>query len=124
MLLKKALILSISIVLSCGYVVEAQAGTSCEDKYSYAAFGRLEKSEMDRLKRKYADARRPINNKEKIAVYDREVREILGFSGQQTKTASSGRIEHRIWIDRDNCKRKVKASFKDSKLVRLKSYGF
>ena len=124
MLLKKALILSISIVLSCGYVVEAQARTSCEDKYSYAAFGTLEQSDLNRLKKKYADARRPMNNKEKVPVYDYEVQGILGFSGEQTKTASNGRIEHRIWLDRDNCKRKVKASFRDSKLVRLKSYGF
>ena len=124
MLLEKASILLISTVLSCGYVSAAQAKTTCEDKYSYAAFGTLEKSDMDRLKKKYVDARRAINNKEKVPVYDYEVQGILGFSGEQTKTASNGRIEHRIWIDRDNCKRKVKASFKDSQLIQLKSYGF
>ena len=124
MFLKKALILSISVILSCGYVATAQAETSCEDKYSYAAFGTLEKNDLDRLKKKYADARRPMNNKEKVPVYDYDVQGILGFSGQQTKIANNGRIEHRIWIDRDNCKRKVKASFRDTQLVRFKSYGF
>lgn len=124
MLLKKALILSISIILSCGYVEAANANTTCQDKFSSAAFGSLEKSDLDRLKKKYVAARRPIKNKEKVPVYDYEVRGILGFSGQQTKTASGGRIEYRIWIDRDNCKRKVKAAFRDGELVKIQSYGF
>lgn len=124
MLLKKVLILSISIILSCGYAEIAHADSACQDKFSYAAFGSLEKSDMDRLKKKYVNARRPIKNKEKVPVYDYEVRGILGFSGEQTKTASNGRIEHRIWIDRHNCKRKIKASFRNNQLVQLKSYGF
>ena len=90
----------------------------------YAAFGTLEKSDIDRLKKKYVNARRPIKNKKRVPVYDYEVQGILGFSGEQTKTASNGRIEHRIWIDRGNCKRKVKASFRDNQLVKIKSYGF
>jgi len=121
-LLKKTLILLISTILSCGYIPIAKASTTCQDKFSYAAFGSLEKTDMDRLKKKYVAARRPI--KDRVPLYDYDVRGILGFSGQQTKTASNGRIEHRIWIDRDNCKRKVKASFRDNELMQLKSYGF
>ena len=122
MLFKKALILSISIILGCGYIPSVQASTTCQDKFSYAAFGSLEKTDMDRLKKKYVAARRPI--KDRVPLYDYDVRGMLGFSGEQTKTASNGRIEHRIWIDRDNCKRKVKASFRDGELVKIQSYGF
>ena len=122
MLLKKALILSLSIVLSCGYVEMAQANSACQDKFSYAAFGSLEKSDMDRLKKRFLSTRR--SPKYAVPVYLYDVQSILGFSGQQTKTAGNGRIEHRIWIDRHNCKRKVKASFRDRELVKIKSHGF
>lgn len=121
---KKLLTLSISIVLSCGYVEVAHANSACQDKFSSTAFGNLEKSDLDRLKKEYVAARRPIKSKERNPLYDYEVKMILGFSGEQTKTASNGRIEQRIWIERDNCKRKIKASFRDSQLVQLKSYGF
>ena len=124
MLFKKISVLTVAIVLSCGHIPIAQANTACQDKFSIAAFGILQKSDLDRLKKRYIAARRSIKNEEKDALYDYEVQDILGFSGQQIKTANNGRIEHRIWIDRDNCKRKVKATFKDSELVQLKNYGF
>ncbi|MEL6496482.1 MAG: hypothetical protein AAFQ41_15365, partial [Cyanobacteria bacterium J06623_7] len=119
MLLKKLSILSISIILSCGYVRAAQAGVACQDKYSNAAFGRLEKRDLDHLKQKYVDSRQPIKNREKVTLSLYDVQRILGFSGQQIKIANGGRVEHRIWLNRDNCKRKVKAAFRDGKLVKI-----
>lgn len=124
MLFKKILVLTATIILSCGYIRVAKANTACQNKYSIAAFGNLDKSNIDSLKKKYVAARRSIKSKQRDPLYNYEVQGILGFSGQQTKTVSNGRIEHRIWIDRNNCKRKVKASFRDSELVQLKSYGF
>ena len=122
MLFKKALIISISIILSCYQAEVAEANSACKNKFSYAAFGSLEKTDLDRLKKKFLSARR--SPKYAVPVYLYEVQGILGFSGGQTKTASSGRIEDRIWIDQDNCKRKIKASFMERKLVKIKSYGF
>jgi len=124
MLLKKISIASIAIILSYSYVEVAQANITCQDKYSYAAFGSLKKSDLQYLKKEYVAARRAIKNKDRERLSNYKVQSILGFSGQQTKTASGGKIEHRIWIDRDDCKRKVKASFKNSELFQLKSYGF
>jgi len=118
-LFKKLLTISAIVILSCGYSSVAQA---CEDKFSRAAFGSLEKRNMDNLKKKFLSTRR--SPKSAVTVYLSNVQRILGFSGEQTKTASNGRVEHRIWIDSDNCKRKVKASFLDQKLVKIKSYGF
>jgi len=122
MLFKKALILSVTIILSCGYISAAKASTTCQDKFSYAAFGSLEKSDMDRLKQKFLTVRR--SPKFATPVYLGDVQGILGFSGQQTKVTSNGKVEHRIWVDRNNCKRQVKGSFMDRKLVKIKSYGF
>lgn len=122
MVFKKILIVSISLALGCGSVQVAQAETSCKDKFSYSALGSLEKTDMDRLKKKFVSAARSPKFAE--PVYLNDVQCILGFSGEQTKTASNGRVEHRIWIDRDNYKRKVKASFMDQKLAKIKSYGF
>ncbi|MEM8673143.1 MAG: hypothetical protein AAGF83_04635 [Cyanobacteria bacterium P01_G01_bin.67] len=119
MLSKKISSLSLSILLCLGYSAIAEA---CQDKFSFVAFGNLEKSDMDRLKKKFLSTRRSPKNAVPVYLYD--VQSILGFSGKQTNIASNGRIEERIWIDRENCKRKVKASFVDRKLVKIKSYGF
>ncbi|HEY9769267.1 MAG TPA: hypothetical protein V6C71_12375 [Coleofasciculaceae cyanobacterium] len=119
MLSKKILTVSISVLLCCGYSQVAQA---CEDKFTSAAFGSLEKSDLDRLKEKFLSVQRSL--KFAVPVYLYDVQGILGFSGEQTKTASNGRIEDRIWIDRENCQRQVKASFRDRELVKIKIYGF
>ncbi len=122
MLFKKLLPLSISIILSCGYVQVAQANLACEDKFSSAAYGSLEKTDMDRLKQKFLSVQK--SPKSATPVYLGDMQVIFGFSGEQTKIASNGMIEDRIWIDRENCKRQVKASFMDRQLVKIKSYGF
>ena len=124
MLFRKLSIITVAIVLSCGRTSIAEANIACQNKFSIAAFGDLEKSDLDSLKKRYVAARRSMRKKERDSLSNYEVQGILGFSGQQTKTAGNGRIEHRIWIDRDSCKRKVKASFMDGELVKFKSYGF
>jgi hypothetical protein len=124
MLFKKLLPLSISIILSCGSVQVAQADVACEDKFSSAAFGSLKKTDIDRLKREFNEAKRSITDTDPQPVYLDGVQTILRFSGEQTKTASNRRIEDRIWIDQKDCQRKVKASFSDRKLVKIKIYGF
>ena len=118
MVFKKTLAVLTLVVLT-GYSPVAQG---CENKFSGAAFGSLEKSDLDRLKKEFLSTRR--SPKFAVPVYLGDVQEILGFSGEQTKTASNGRIEHRIWLDRENCQRKIKASFRDRELVKIKSYGF
>jgi hypothetical protein len=94
MLFKKLLPLSISIILSCGYVQVAQADLACEDKFSSAAFGSLEKTDIDRLKKAFNEAKSSITSSKPIYLYN--VQAILGFPGEQTKTANNGTIEHRI----------------------------
>jgi hypothetical protein len=122
MLFKKLLPLSISIILSCGYVQVAQANLACEDKFSSAACGSLEKTDIDRLKKELYEAKKSITSPK--PVYLDDVQAILGFPGEQAKTANHGAIEHRIWIDSDNSKHQVKASFLDQELVEIKIYGF
>lgn len=122
MLFKKLLLLSISVILNCGYVQVAQADIACIDKFSYAACGSLVKKDIDRLKQEFLTATRSIKSPKPVYLYD--VQAMLGFPGEQTKTANNGSIEHRIWIDSDNSKRQVKASFMDQKLVKIKIYGF
>ncbi|MEM7594766.1 MAG: hypothetical protein AAF383_25255 [Cyanobacteria bacterium P01_A01_bin.83] len=65
-----------------------------------------------------------ISRQEKNKLDLGDVKRILGFSGQQTKTASNGRIEKWIWLDSDKCSRKIKASFRDGELIKVNSYGF
>lgn len=119
MSLRKVVAISSLVILSCGYSQVAQA---CENKLSYAALGNLEKSDLDRLKREYRNTSISIKRENNLDLYD--VKSILGFSGERTKTASNGRIEDWLWVDRENCKRKIKASFRDGELMKIKSYGF
>lgn len=120
---KQLLSLSISIILSYGYVQLAQAvDIVCEDKFSYAACGSLEKQDIDLLKKEFYESKRSFKSPQ--PVYLHNVQAILGFAGKQTKTANNGAIEHRIWVDSDNAKRQVKASFLDKELVEIKIYGF
>jgi hypothetical protein len=98
-----------------------------QGKFSYAASvsaasGSLEKKDIDLLKKDFYEAKRSITSPQPICLGHVQAR--LGFSGEQTKTASNGRIEHRIWVDRDNSKLKVTASFSDRELVHIKIYGF
>lgn len=121
MLFKKLLAtLTVAIMLS-GY---SQVANACEDKFSYWAYGNLEKKDLDKLKKEYRNRSIQINRQEQNKLYLWDVKGILGFSGEQTKTASNGRVEHWIWLDSDNCRRKIKAAFRDGELVRIKSYGF
>lgn len=123
MLNKKLLSLSISIILSSGYVQVTQAADlQCEDKFSSAACGSLLKEDIDLLKKEFNEAKKSIKSPQ--PVYLSHVQAILGFSGEQTKTANNGMIEHRLWIDSDNSKRQVKASFLEEELVEIKLYGF
>ncbi|MEN9520184.1 MAG: hypothetical protein RLZZ381_2772 [Cyanobacteriota bacterium] len=123
MLFKKLLSLSISLIFSCGYVQVAQAeDLECKDKFSYAACGSLVKTDIDRLKKKLDQAKKAFKSPQPVYLYD--VQAILGFSGEQTKTTNNGTIEHRIWIDSDNSRRQVKASFLNEELVQIKTYGF
>ncbi|MEM8718358.1 MAG: hypothetical protein AAGE84_03480 [Cyanobacteria bacterium P01_G01_bin.39] len=121
MLLQKLLATSTVIILCIGY---SQAASACEDKYSYSAYGRLERSDLDRLKQEYRNQSMQISRQAGNKLYLEDVKRILGFSGQQTKTASNGRIEQWIWLDYDKCSRKIKASFRDGELMKVNSYGF
>ena len=118
MLSKKLLLISTLIIFSYGYSPVALA---CENKFNYAAFTRLEKSDLDRLKKKFVSARRSLKNP--VTIKLSEVQGILRSSGEQTKVTNNG-IEHRIWVDSQNCKRKIKASFREGELVKFQSYGF
>ena len=119
MLVKKILVISTLVILSCGSASIAQA---CENKFGGVAMGNLEKSDLDRLKKRYRNTSMQIERDNKLNVFD--VKGILGFSGEQTKTANNGSVEDWIWVDRENCKRKIKASFRDGELMKIKSYGF
>lgn len=119
MLLKKLLLVSTLVILSCGY---SQVASACENKFTSSAFGSLEKEDLDELKQKYRNTSMEITRSDTLSLWD--VKSILGFSGEKTKSASNGRVQYWIWVDRDNCKRKIKASFSDQKLVKIKSYGF
>ncbi len=119
MLLKKILAISTLVIISCGYTQLAQA---CEDRLTRAAFGSLEKRDLDELKRRYRSTSVKFERDNVLDLGD--VQSILGFLGEQTKTTNNGRIEHRIWIDYENCNRQIKASFSDRELVKIQSYGF
>ena len=118
----KKLLATLTVVILCvGY---SQAAYACEDKFSSLAYGRLDREDLDELKREYRNRSIQINRKEGNKLDLGDVKRILGFSGEQTKITSNGRIEDWIWLNSENCRRKIKASFRDGELIKIKSYGF
>lgn len=119
MLLKKILSISTTIILTAGYSTVAEA---CEKDFTYAAFGSITKEDIDDLKKTFIIKRRNIKESDPIVLSD--LQSSLGFSGQLIKSTNNGKIEHRIWIDQENCKRNVKASFNNNELSHVKISGF
>lgn len=62
-----------------------------------------------------AITRKPVNKKTII--------KIIGFGGK-CSTSAGGRIEQCIWIDRQDCKKKIKAKFRDAELSTISKSGF
>ena len=48
---------------------------------------------------------------------------IIGFGGK-CSTSANGRIEQCVWIDGKNCKKKIKAKFRDQELSTISKSGF
>ncbi|BAZ43822.1 hypothetical protein NIES4102_08240 [Chondrocystis sp. NIES-4102] len=119
MLLKKILSISTIIILTAGYSTKAEA---CEKNFTYAASGSITRKNIDNLKKIFIIKRNKIQNPEPIVLGDFE--SSLGFSGQLIKSTNNGKIEHRIWIDQEDCRRNVKASFNNNELSHVKISGF
>lgn len=60
-------------------------------------------------------------NREYVSKYD--INRITGFYGE-CSSYSNGRIEECIWIDGRDCKKRIKAKFRDNELSTIRKLGF
>ena len=60
-------------------------------------------------------------NRKYVSKYD--ISNIIGFLGR-CSSDSSGRIEECIWIDGQDCKKKIKAIFRENELSTIRKSGF
>jgi hypothetical protein len=114
----KKLVIITATLLCLGF---PQVASACEDKFGYSAYGYLNKEDWDELKRSSRGNNTGLNDN-KLTMY--EVQGILGFSGEQIYVSNNGKTETRIWVDRENCRRQVKASFADGTLATIQGSGF
>lgn len=105
----------ISLILS---LLTPQIANACEpNPYSYET---LTTENWTEIKRVMRSTRISIKKK---PVYKSQITGIIGYRGECSVSAN-GRIEKCIWIDGRDCKKKIKASFRDKELSIIRKSGF
>ena len=105
----------ISLTLS---LLFPQIANACEpNPYSYYTVTREDWTEIKKITRNIS----LTINREYVSRYD--ISRIIGFSGQCYSSAD-GRTEQCIWIDGQDCKKKIKAKFRDHELSTIRKSGF
>ena len=95
-----------------------QISNACEpNPYAYSTITREDWTEIQKITRNVSIT----INREYVSQYD--ISSILGFSGR-CSTSSNGRIQECVWIDGKDCKKKIKARFRDYELSTIKKSGF
>jgi hypothetical protein len=98
------------IILAASFL-SPQIGNACESNpYSYSTISKENWTRIQQLKR----------TREPIRKY--QITSILG-SPDSCKSSANGRIEQCIWIDGQNCKKKVQAQFRDEELSNITKSG-
>lgn len=105
----------ISLILS---LLTPQIANACEpNPYSYSTLTRQDWTELKRVMRSTGIS----INREPVTKYD--ITAIIGYPNECSVSAN-GRIEKCIWIDGRDCKKKIKASFRDNELSKIRKSGF
>jgi hypothetical protein len=105
----------ISLTLS---LLFPQIANACEPSlYSYSTITR---EHWTKIKKITINTSMTIN-REYVSKYD--ITNIIGFSGDCFSSAD-GRTEECIWIDGQDCKKKIQARFSNKKLSTINKSGF
>ena len=105
----------ISLILS---LVFPQIANACEtNSYSYTT---LTREDWTEIKNMMSSNTRSINRE---VTTKSDVTSILG-SPSSCSSSADGRTEKCTWIDGQDCRKKVKASFRDRELARITKSGF
>ena len=96
----------------------SQAANACEpNPYSYST---LTREDWTAIKKVMRSNTRSIN-REPTTIFD--ITSILGYP-DECYSSADGRTERCIWIDGQNCKKKIKARFRDNELSKITKSGF
>lgn len=91
---------------------------ACEsNSYSYSTLTRENWTEIKRVMRNNTTS---INRQPTMKS---DITNIIGYPDSCSGSAN-GRIEKCTWIDSQNCKKKIKASFRDSEVSKITKSGF
>ena len=95
-----------------------QISNACEpNPYAYSTIKREDWTEIQKITRNVS----MTINREYVTKSD--ISSILGFSSQ-CSTSSDGRIQECVWIDGQDCKKNIKAKFRDYELSTIRKSGF
>ena len=99
-------------------VLFPQIANACEpNSYSSRILSREDWQEIKRMMNTSGTA----INQEPVMRY--HITSIIG-SPSSCSSSSGGRVEKCLWIDRQDCKKKIKASFRDDDLAKITKSGF
>lgn len=104
-----------SLILS---LLTPQIANACQpNPYSYSILTRQDWTAIKRVMRSTGTS----INREPVTKY--RIAAIIGYP-DECSISANGRIEKCIWIDGQDCKKKIRASFRDNELSKIKKSGF
>ena len=111
--MRQIYLISLILSLSTPQIVNA-----CEpNPYSYSVLTREDWTAIKRVTRNTGT----LINREPVNKYD--ITAIIGYP-DECSISANGRIEKCIWIDGRNCRKKIKATFRDKELSIIRKSGF
>ena len=108
----------IYFILLVVFFLIPQIANACEPNLSSSSI--LTREKWTEIKKVMKNTSMTLNRE---PVSKSQIISIVGFLGK-CDSSSSGRIESCIWLDQRDCKKKIKAKFRDDELVIIRQSGF
>ena len=106
----------LSFVVLTISLLSPSVARACEsNSYSFNSLSREDWTEIQQVMK----SSRTSIDKEATSKWD-----ITRIIGSPHTCSKKGRVEKFIWIDREDCKKEITASFHDSELLKIRKSGF
>lgn len=98
------------------FLISAPIANACQpNEYSFSVLTREKWTSIKKIMRNNSMTldREPVTKS--------QISSIIGFSGD---CDFKGRVESCVWVDRQDCKKKISAKFRDRELATIRKSGF
>lgn len=105
------------IILAASFLYPQIAYTCESNPYSYSTISKENWTEIQQIKRS------SNTSTERKPIMKYQITTILG-TPDSCKSSTDGRIEQCLWVDGQDCKKKILAKFRDDELSTITKSGF